>query len=55
MDDDDYRQSADDALEPEDDIFNPDTDEDKLDEDYEPPAAPAQDYRHKLPLSLIHI
>jgi hypothetical protein len=44
MDDDDStQQSADDALESPDDIFNPNLDEEKLDEDYDSPAAPASD------------
>lgn len=42
-DDNDARQSADDALEPQDDLFNPAVDEEKLDEDNDPPAAPADD------------
>lgn len=42
-DNDDYRQSADDALEPKDDIFNPAQDEQKLPEDGATPAAPADD------------
>lgn len=41
--DDDYRQSADDALEPKDDIFDPVRDEEKLAEDGASPAAPADD------------
>lgn len=41
--DDDYRQSADDALEPQDDLFNPRRDEKKLPEDYDTPTAPATD------------
>jgi hypothetical protein len=49
-DDNDMQQSADDALEPKDDIFNPELDEDKLDEDYDSPAAPAQDIRSSAPL-----
>ena len=40
---DDYRQSADDALEPPDDIFDVTRDESKLAEDGRPPAAPADD------------
>jgi hypothetical protein len=39
--DDTSRQSADDALEPKDDIYNPAVDEETLDQDYDRPAAPA--------------
>jgi hypothetical protein len=39
----DDAQSADDALEPKDDIFNPKTDAPRLARDYDPPAAPADD------------
>jgi hypothetical protein len=42
-DDDNMHQSEDDALEPKDDIFNPDIDEERLEEDNDPPAAPADD------------
>jgi hypothetical protein len=42
-DNNDARQSADDALEPQDDIFNPKLDEETLAEDNESPAAPADD------------
>lgn len=48
--DDDYRRSADDALEPEDDIFDPTRDEEKLAEDGRPPAAPADDVHSTAPL-----
>ena len=48
--DDDYRRSADDALEPKDDIFDPIRDEEKLAEDGRPPAAPADDIRSTTPL-----
>jgi hypothetical protein len=34
--------SPDDALEPPDDIFNPAVDEERLEEDYDPPATPAK-------------
>jgi hypothetical protein len=47
--DNDNRQSADDALEPQDDIFSPTRDEEKLAEDNDPPAAPADDI-HDSPL-----
>lgn len=43
MDDDLARQTPDDALEPADDIFNPDLDEERLAEDNDPPATPADD------------
>jgi len=49
MDDDD-QQSADDALEPENDIFDPNLDEEKLPEDNDSPAAPADDIRSTAPL-----
>ncbi|HEX3569089.1 MAG TPA: hypothetical protein VHT70_05465 [Candidatus Saccharimonadales bacterium] len=42
-DDDTTHQSEDDALEPKDDIFNPDVDEERLEEDSDPPSAPAND------------
>jgi hypothetical protein len=48
--DNDNRQSADDALEPQDDIFRPTRDEEKLDEDNDPPAAPADDTHSTAPL-----
>jgi hypothetical protein len=47
---DDYRQSADDALEPKDDIFDPTRGEEKLAEDGRPPAAPADDTSSTAPL-----
>lgn len=37
----DEHPSPDDALEPPDDIFNPTLDEERLEEDYDPPATPA--------------
>ena len=43
IDDDQVHQTPDDALEPADDIFNPVRDEEKLPEDNDPPAAPADD------------
>jgi hypothetical protein len=44
MDEDtDTHQSADDALEPKDDIFNPERDEERLPEDNDSPAAPPDD------------
>jgi len=49
-DDNDYRQSADDALEPEDDIFDPIRDESRLAEDGDPPAAPADDIHYSAPI-----
>lgn len=49
-DDNDNRQSPDDWLEPRDDIFNPLTDEDRLDEDNDSPAAPADDIHSRVPL-----
>jgi hypothetical protein len=48
--DNDYRQSADDALEPENDIFDPIRDEEKLAEDGDPPAAPANDTHSTAPI-----
>ena len=48
--DDDYRKSADDALEPQDDIYKPTRDEQRLPEDYDPPAAPASDIHSIAPL-----
>ncbi len=44
---DDYgtNQSPDDALEPEDEVFDPLRDEEKLPGDYDSPATPAQDIR----------
>lgn len=41
MQDDNFQGT--DPLEPKDDLFNPDTDEEKLENDFESPAAPAQD------------
>jgi hypothetical protein len=49
MNDDDLHQSADDALEPQDDIFNPNIDEERLAEDNDSPAAPAIHNQHHLP------
>jgi hypothetical protein len=46
----DYRQSADDALEPKNDIFDPIRDEEKLAEDGNPPAAPADDIHAAAPI-----
>jgi hypothetical protein len=48
--DDDYRQSADDALEPQDDIYKPKLDQQKLPNDYEPPTAPADDVHTGVPI-----
>lgn len=48
--DDDYRQSADDALEPKDDIYNPRLDQSRLPNDYGPPAAPADDLDDQAPI-----
>jgi hypothetical protein len=48
--DNDYRQSADDALEPKDGIFDPTRDEEKLAEDNDPPAAPADDIDSAAPI-----
>jgi hypothetical protein len=51
MDDDtSTHQSADDALEPQDDIFNPALDEETLPEDNDSPAAPASDVPHAQPI-----
>lgn len=50
MDDDDTKQSEDDSLEPQSDIFDPIHDEDKLDEDGDSPATPANDIRSKAPI-----
>jgi hypothetical protein len=47
--DSDYRQSADDALEPKDDIFVP-KNESRLPNDYGTPAAPADDIHSSVPL-----
>lgn len=49
-DDNDYRQSADDALEPDDDIFDPIRDESRLAEDGDSPAAPADDVPYSAPI-----
>jgi len=50
MDDDQSAHpSEDDALEPVDDIFNPAVDEEKLDGDYDTPAAPAVANAHHVP------
>jgi hypothetical protein len=48
--DNDYRQSADDALEPKNDIFDPKRDEEKLAEDGDTPAAPADDIHSAAPV-----
>jgi hypothetical protein len=48
--DNDTNQSEDDALEPQDDIFNPAGNEEKLAEDNDPPAAPADDIRPAAPI-----
>ena len=48
--DNDYRQSADDALEPKDDIFDPGRDEPRLAEDNSSPASPADDTNSKSPI-----
>jgi hypothetical protein len=50
--DDDYRQSADDALEPKNDIFDPIRDEPRLAEDGAPPAAPADDTDSTAPIDV---
>jgi hypothetical protein len=49
-DDNDARQSADDALEPRNGIFNPLRDEEKLAEDNDSPAAPADDIHSAAPI-----
>jgi hypothetical protein len=49
-DDNDTKQSADDALEPKNDIFDPLRDEDKLAEDNDSPAAPADDIHYSSPV-----
>lgn len=49
-DDDDYRQSADDALESKDDVFDPTHDEPKLAGDGTTPAAPADDVHSTAPI-----
>lgn len=49
MDDNDQRTSND-GLEPEDDIFNPIRDEEKLAEDNDSPAAPASDIHSPSPI-----
>jgi len=49
-DNDDYRESADDALEPSSDIFDPKFDEEKLAEDGDTPAAPADDIHSGSPV-----
>jgi len=48
--DDNGQQSADDALEPQDDIYNPLKDQEILAEDNTPPAAPADDIYSHAPL-----
>lgn len=50
--DDNSRQSPDDALEPDDDIFDPTRDEEKLPEDNDSPAAPADDIKSSAPLDV---
>jgi hypothetical protein len=47
---DDYRRSADDILEPDDDIYNPKLDQSKLPNDFGPPAAPADDVSTPAPI-----
>ncbi len=49
-DDQDTQQSADDALEPQNDIFDPARNEERLEEDNDPPAGPADDTRSTAPL-----
>lgn len=49
-DDDETRESADDALEPRDEIFDPERDEEMLAEDNDPPAAPADDIHSAGPI-----
>jgi hypothetical protein len=48
--DDDYRESADDALEAKDDIFDPNLDTEQMPEDNDSPAAPADDTNSSAPL-----
>jgi hypothetical protein len=48
--DDDYRRSEDDELEPKDDIYNPELDEQKLLNDYETPFTPANDVHSHVPI-----
>ena len=48
--DNDHRQSADDALEPKNDIFDPIHNEERLAEDGVPPAAPADDIYSTAPI-----
>jgi hypothetical protein len=48
--DDDYRVSADDALEPQNEIFDPARDAGQLPEDHDTPAAPADDTNSTSPL-----
>jgi hypothetical protein len=48
--DNEYQHSTDDALEPKDDIFNPVRDGEKLAEDGDSPAAPADDTRSTAPI-----
>jgi hypothetical protein len=48
--DNDYRQSADDALDPKDGIFDPTRDEEKLAEDGDTPAAPTDDIHSAAPV-----
>ena len=50
--DDNSRLSPDDALEPDDDIFDPTRDEEKLAEDNTSPAAPADDIKTVAPLDI---
>ncbi len=47
---DDYRQSADDALEPEDEIFDPTRGQQRLEQDGDSPASPADDTNSKVPI-----
>jgi hypothetical protein len=48
-DDDRIQDSPDDILEPIDDIFNPETDEEKLEGDYDSPATPPVRNPHHIP------
>ena len=50
MDDNNNQQSADDALEPDNNMVDPKLDEPKLPEDNDPPAAPADDTGSKSPV-----
>jgi hypothetical protein len=48
--DDDYRRSADDELEPQDDIYSPQRDQQKLPNDFGSPAEPADDVHSNVPI-----